>query len=210
MIQIAKFTKMVDGDKEDYDFLEALEMQYASAVGERLCKALADLDSSLSGYKVTRLEHSLQSATRAYRDGADIDWIVCTLLHDLGDVYAPFSHDQYAALILAPYVREQCRWVVEKHGIFQFKYYAEHTAADPNARDKYIEHPWYDDAVYFCEMWDQNSFDPAYNTLPLAFFKPMLLQVFSRPANAMDILQPEIRVALRDEKVAEKRNAPTC
>jgi len=205
MISQAKFTKMIDGDKEDYDFLEVLETQYASAVGERLYIALGELDSSLSGYKVTRLEHSLQSATRAYRDGADIDWIVSALLHDIGDMYAPYNHDQYAAVILAPYVREQCRWVIEKHGVFQRKYYAEHTNGDPDSRDRFYDHPLYDDAVYFCEHWDQTSFDPQYQHLPLEFFKPMLMEVFSRSVNLKEVLLPGIRRELTDRAIAAQR-----
>lgn len=205
MINIAKFTKMSDGDKEDYDFLEALEVEYASAVGERLYTALSQLDSSLSGYQVTRLEHSLQSATRAYRDGADIDWIVSALLHDIGDMYAPYNHDQYAAVILAPYVREQCRWVIEKHGIFQRKYYAQHTNADPDARERFIDHPCYEDAVYFCGVWDQTSFDPEYQNLPLTFFRPMLMEVFTRKVNAQETLQPGVRVSLNCSDTAAQR-----
>ena len=114
-----KFIQMKDGDKEDYDFLINHEVEHTKGTADRLLKALVELDEGLSGYKITRLGHSLQSATRAWRDGADIDWIVSALLHDIGDIYAPYNHDEYAASILKPFVREQCTWVVEKHGIFQ-------------------------------------------------------------------------------------------
>ncbi len=114
-----KFTQMKDGDKEDYEFLTEHEIEYTKGTADRLLKALVDLDESLSGYQITRLGHSLQSATRAYRDGADIDWVVCALLHDIGDIYAPYNHDEYAATILRPFVREQCAWVVQTHGDFQ-------------------------------------------------------------------------------------------
>ena len=97
--------------------------------------ALVSLDEGLSGYQITRLGHSLQSATRAERDGADTDWIVCALLHDIGDIFAPYNHDEYAAAILRPFVREQCAWVVEKHGDFQLVYYGKHVGADPDKRD---------------------------------------------------------------------------
>ena len=210
MLKQAKFTRMIDGDKEDYQLLESLETHYASSVGNRLYKALTELDDSLSGYQVTRLEHSLQAATRAYWDGADIDWVVSALLHDIGDVYAPYNHDQYAAVILAPYVREQCRWVVEKHGIFQRKYYAEHTAGNPDARDEFCDHPLFDDAVYFCGNWDQNSFDPEYPHLSLAFFEPLLLEVFSRQANSPQTLQANVRASLKDPKVAARRKIQLC
>jgi len=207
MLKVAKFTRMIDGDKQDYDFLEKLEREYASKVGERLYTALNQLDSSLSGYKVTRLEHSLQSATRAYRDGADIDWVVSVLIHDIGDIYAPYNHDQYAAIVLAPYVREQCRWVVEKHGIFQRKYYGEQTGIDPDAREQFLEHAFYEDAVYFCEYWDQTSFDPDYPHLSLDFFKPLIMQVFSRKAFNTEVIQPNIRVALHNPLLAAQRKS---
>lgn len=109
-----KFTQMKDGDKEDYDFLTAHETEYTKGTADRLLKALVDLDESLSGYQVTRLGHSVQSATRAWRDGADDDWVVSALLHDIGDIYAPYNHDEYAATILRPFVREQCTWEIGK------------------------------------------------------------------------------------------------
>ena len=107
------------------------EIDYTKGTADRLLGALVDLDTSLSGYQVTRLGHSIQAATRAWRDGADIDWIISALLHDIGDIYAPYNHDEYAATILRPFVREQCTWVVEKHGDFQMLYYANYVGANP-------------------------------------------------------------------------------
>ena len=124
--------------------------------------------------------HSLQAATRAWRDGADTDWIACALLHDIGDIYAPYNHDEYAASIVKPFVREQCTWVVEKHGDFQRLYYAQHTGGNPHARDRFKGHPYYDDCDAFCAQWDQSSFDPGYDTLPMDFFRPFVLEVFAR------------------------------
>lgn len=207
MITVAKFTRMIDGDKQDYQFLEHLEKEYASEVGERLFVALQALDDSLSGYQVTRLEHSLQSATRAYRDGADLDWIVSALLHDIGDMYAPYNHDQYAAVVLAPYVREQCRWVIEKHGVFQRKYYGKHTGADPDAREQFLDHNCYEDAVYFCEQWDQNSFDPFYPSFDLDFFKPLMMEVFARKAFSPGVVKTHYRAEMYNEQEAVKRNS---
>lgn len=171
MIKQVKFTQMKDGDKEDYDFLTKHEIAFSNGTADRLLKALVELDESLSGYQVTRLEHSLQSATRAWKDGADIDWIVSALLHDIGDIYAPYNHDEYAASILRPFVREQCSWVVEKHGDFQMVYYAHHVGGNPDKRLAYKEHPYFEDCATFCERWDQASFDPAYASQPLGFFK---------------------------------------
>ena len=191
-----KFTAMKDGDKEDYDFLTVHEMEYANGTSDRLLQALVALDESLSGYQVTRLEHSLQTATRAWRDGADIDWVVSALLHDIGDVFAPHNHDEYAASILKPFVREQCTWVVEKHGDFQLLYYGEHVGADAMKRRAYDGHQYYDDCAEFCERWDQSSFDPDYDSLPLDFFAPMVREVFARRAYDADVLRPGAREAL--------------
>ncbi|KMW58401.1 hypothetical protein AIOL_003374 [Candidatus Rhodobacter oscarellae] len=177
-----KFTAMKDGDKEDYAFLHPLEVEYASGTADRLLKALVSLDESLSGYQVTRLGHSLQSATRAERDGADIDWVVSALLHDIGDIFAPYNHDEYAAAILKPFVREQCTWVVEKHGDFQMIYYGHHVGADPEKRQQYAGHRYFDDCVAFCARWDQASFDPGYDTRPIEHFAARVHEVFARQA----------------------------
>jgi predicted HD phosphohydrolase len=180
MMEQVKFTQMKDGDKEDYDFLTKHEIEHTKGTADRLLKALVELDEGLSGYKITRLGHSVQSATRAWRDGADTDWVVSALLHDIGDIFAPYNHDEYAATILRPFVREQCRWVVEKHGDFQLAYYGEHVGADPNKRDIYKDHKYFKDCETFCLRWDQTSFDPDYDTLDIEFFTDMVHEVFAR------------------------------
>jgi predicted HD phosphohydrolase len=199
------FTQMKDGTKEDYDFLTEHETEYAAGTADRLVTALVQLDESLSGYQVTRLGHSLQSATRAWRDGADIDWVVSTLLHDIGDIYAPYNHDEYAAAILRPFVREQCAWTVEKHGDFQLTYYAEHVGADPDKKQAFRDSPYYDDCVVFCERWDQASFDPAYDMLPIEFFTPMVRKVFARTPYDPDVTQAGKRMPLQNAEVAQER-----
>ena len=191
-----KFTQMKDGDKEDYDFLTIHEIEYAKGTADRLLRALVELDESLSGYKVTRLGHSLQSATRAWRDGADIDWVVCALLHDIGDIYAPYNHDEYAASILRPFVREQCSWVVQTHGDFQMIYYGHHVGGDQNKRNRHAGHPYFDDCAEFCERWDQASFDPNYTTLPIEFFRNMLQEVFARTAYDPNVIRAGVREPL--------------
>lgn len=201
-----KFTAMKDGDREDYEFLTRHETDYASKTGERLLAALVDLDESLSGYQVTRLGHSLQSATRAWRDGADTDWVVSALLHDIGDIYAPYNHDEYAAAILRPFVREQCAWVVEKHGDFQKLYYAHHLGGNPHARDAYRDHPYFDDCARFCELWDQTSFDPDYQHHDIDFFRAMVEDVFARRPYDPAVIRAGERVPLTDVSVAESRH----
>ncbi len=191
-----KFTAMNDGDKEDYEFLMAHEVDHTKGTADRLLKALVDLDEGLSGYQISRLGHSLQSATRAERDGADIDWIVAALLHDIGDIFAPYNHDEYAASILRPFVREQVTWVVEKHGDFQLVYYGEHVGADPEKRQSYAGHPYFDDCATFCERWDQSSFDPDYETLPIEHFADRVRAVFAREPYDPDVIRVGVREPL--------------
>ena len=176
------FRQMIDGTREEYEYLTAHEEAYAKGLPDRVLSALQQLDNSLSGYQVTRLEHSLQTATRAEADGADEEMIVAALIHDIGDDLAPFNHSQYAASILRPYVRPEVTWVINQHGLFQNYYYIHHLGGDRFEREKHKDHPWYQSCVEFCEKWDQASFDPDYPTHPLAHFEPMVRRIFTRPA----------------------------
>ncbi|MDE2944329.1 MAG: peptidase [Gemmatimonadota bacterium] len=174
------FTRMEDGTREDYELLARLEDEFAADTADRVLAHLRELSGSVGGYHVDRLEHSLQSATRAHRDGADEEMVVAALLHDIDDLLAPHSHGELAALLLRPFVTERTHWIVRHHGLFQLVYYAHHLGRDRNARDRYRDHPWYQDAVDFCHRWDQCAFDPDYESLPLEFFEPMVRRIFAR------------------------------
>ena len=174
------FTQMKEGSKEDYELLSKFEKEYAEKLPDRILEALLNLGDSMDGYQVSRLEHSLQSATRAERDGADEEMIVATLLHDIGDSLAPFNHSQLVASVLRPYVSEKVYWIMLYHGLFQEYYYAHHIGRDRNARDQFKDHQYYQEAVDFCERWDQKSFDPEYESFPLEHFEPMVRNVFSK------------------------------
>lgn len=194
--QTVAFTQMKDGSKEDYALLDRLEHEFVAKTADRVLEHLGRLEHSLSGYKISRLDHSLQSATLAHRDGADVDWVVAALLHDIGDDLAPHNHDSVAAAVIKPYVREEVSWVIQHHGIFQMVYYAHHTGGDRNAREKYRDSPHYQAAVDFCERWDQAAFDPDYDTEPLSFFEPMVREVFARTPWSPDVLQPGVHKPL--------------
>ena len=175
-----KFIQMKDGDKEDYDLLIKFEDKYIDGTADRIIRVLKGLESSLGGYQVSRLEHSLQTASRALRDNASEEMIVAALLHDIGDEIAPLNHSELAASVLKPFVSNKTRWIVEKHGVFQTYYYNHHYGKDRNLRDKYKGHQYYEDTINFCKKWDQASFDPNYDTIPLKDFLPFLGRVFNR------------------------------
>ncbi len=180
------FINMADGTQADYDLLGKLEHDFNKELPDRLLEAVQALQHSISGYQVTRFEHSLQSASRAYRDGKDHQYICAALLHDIGDALAPYTHGEMVAAIFKPFLPARLCWIVKYHGLFQLYYYGHYRAEDPNARDRYKDHPWYADCVEFCEKYDQNCFDPAYNTLRLEFFEPMVRQIFSQPPRIDD------------------------
>jgi len=179
-MSIVNFTEMKNGSKEDYLLLDKHEKEYIKGTADRIIKFMRGLNSSLEGYKITRLEHSLQTATRAFNDKASKEMIVAALLHDIGDELAPLNHSEYAATILKPYVSEKTHWIVEKHGEFQMYYYAHHLGANRNLRDKYKNHKYYNDTLEFCEKWDQTSFDPNFKSLKLQDFEPLIRKIFSR------------------------------
>jgi predicted HD phosphohydrolase len=180
-METVSFKQMSLGTAEEYAHLANLEKDYVSELPGRLMESLKGLERSLSGYLVSRLEHSLQSATHAYNANEPEEMIVAALLHDIGDELAPASHSELAAAVLRPYVSERTYWIIKHHGLFQSYYYNHHFGKDRNERDRYKDHEWYQDCVDFCEKYDQNCFDPDFDTKPLEFFRPMVERVFAEP-----------------------------
>ncbi len=174
------FHQMKDGTAEEYRFLDGLERSYASALPGRILSALRRLETSLDGYLVSRLDHSLQAATRAERDGADPELIAGALVHDIGDDLAPWNHAALAAEILRPHVRPQVTWIIEQHGLFQSYYYAHHMGADRHGRESMRGHCWFTHCAAFCENWDQASFDPDYDSFSLDHFVPLVTDIFGK------------------------------
>ncbi|NEP28637.1 HD domain-containing protein [Moorena sp. SIO3I6] len=166
--------------KEQWDFSSQCLEELVNSVTEQIVKALLELRGSTMGAQVDRLEHSLQTATRALRSGADEEMVVCALLHDIGDNLAPYNHGQVAAAILRPYVSPENAWMIENHEVFQGYYFNNFIGQDRNERDKFKEHPAFEQTIIFCDRWDQLSFDPNYDTLSISCFRPMLESIFSR------------------------------
>jgi predicted HD phosphohydrolase len=186
-METVRFTRMEDGTREEYEFLARLEDVYSRATADRVLGYFREQAETFAGYAVSRQQHARQTATRALRDGAEEEMVVAALLHDIGDALAPHNHSEFAAAILRPYVSARTWWIVKHHGIFQAYYYAHHTGGDRHARERYRDHPFYQATVDFCQRWDQSSFDPAYDTLPLEHFEPMLRRIFARQPHQHEI-----------------------
>ena len=174
------FKEMKKGTKKDYLLLDRHEKKFIKSTADRILNFMSTFNSTLEGYQISRLEHSLQTATRALNDKADDEMIVAALLHDIGDELAPLNHAEYAASVLKPYVSEKIHWIIEQHGIFQTYYYAHHLGGNKNKRDKFKGHKYYIDAVNFCENWDQKSFDPNFKSMTLKDFEPLVKKIFNR------------------------------
>jgi len=183
--QRTSFTRMVDARPEDWAVIGAAAVQYNKKLTDRVIAHLELLRDDFGGYAVDRLEHSLQTATRAHRDGRDEEYVVCALIHDIGDTLGSFNHADIATAILKPFVSEQNLWMVEQHAVFQGYYFFEHLGLDKNLRDRFRGHEWFDYTAEFCEVYDQSSFDPKYESMRLEEFEPMLRKVFARPRRSI-------------------------
>ena len=181
-----RFTRLADIEREDALLVEQAEAEVAAGVADRVLEQLRALAGRPTPLRVDRLEHSLQTATRAHKDGADEELVVAALLHDIGDLLAPYDHGRLAAAILRPYVSDETHWVIAHHGIFQAYYYAHLIGGDRNARERYRDHPSFQAAVDFCHRYDMPAFDPDYQSLPLEFFEPAVRRLFARVPRPLD------------------------
>ena len=174
------FTSMSEGTAEDFRVIAANDAQTALEHPDRLIDHLKLMAEDDGAYQVDRLAHLLQTATRCERDGGDDDWIIAALMHDLGDVLAPFSHAEVAAEILRPYVREEVYWAVKHHALFLNYFNKSLSEEQRQERESYQDSPHYQATIDFCERWDQCSFDPNYASEPLEHFIPVIRRVFTR------------------------------
>ena len=181
----AQFLRMQDSTQADWQLIGGEFMQFASQLPARVIQHLQILQGDYGGFPVDRYTHSLQTATRALRDGRDEEYVVCALLHDIGDTLGSFNHPDIAAAILKPFVSDENHWMVQHHGIFQGHYFFHHIGLDRNLRDNFKAHPCYERTAEFCELYDNPAFDPKGETLPISEFEPMLRRLMAQPRNSV-------------------------
>ena len=190
--QRASFPQMETGTKEQWGIVLLHSIAHKRKSIDRILAHLELLRGDHGGYAVDRLEHSLQTATRAFQDGRDEEYVVCALIHDIGDMLGCYNHSDVSAAILKPFVSDQNYWMVQHHGVFQGYYFFEYMGLDKNAREEFRDHPWFDYTVEFCELYDQCSFDPSYESMPLHEFEPILRRVMRRPRQSIYLDDPII------------------
>ena len=181
----AEFTAMTEGTQEDWNRIGAAALEMDAGLADRVMSHLRLLGGDFGGFKVDRLTHSLQTATRAYRADRDDEYVACALLHDIGDTLASYNHADIGAAIVKPFVDESYHWMVEKHGIFQGYYFFHYLGLDRNLRDQFLGHPYYDLCAEFCAEYDQAAFDPEYPTMSLEDFDPLLRAFFASPKRSI-------------------------
>lgn len=181
----AMFREMKEGTAEDWALISKHYMEFASDLPDRVLKHLKLLEGDFGGFPVCRMQHSLQTATRAHRDGRGERYVVMALLHDIGDTLGTFNHPDVAAAILKPFVTEEEHWICQHHGIFQGYYFFHFIGSDQNMRDEHRDNPHFDACAEFCEKYDQAAFDPGYESESLEFFEPMVRRVMAKPLSSM-------------------------
>jgi len=181
----ARFTSMEHCTVDDWATISSHFPAFARGLPDRILAHLRLLGGDFGGFAVDRLTHSLQTATLAHRDGRDEEYVVCALLHDIGDTLGSYNHADVAAAIVKPFVSEENHWMVEKHAIFQGYYFFHHIGMDRNMREQFRGHPWFERTAEFCARYDGPAFDPAGETLPLDFFEPILRRVLAMPKQSL-------------------------
>ena len=146
-----------------------------------ILEMLRSLVSVVDGFAIDQLGHSLQTATRAERAGADEEMVVASLCHDIGKAISVANHPRIAAEILRPYVSDEVYKVILTHQDFQGRHYYRYFGLNPESRSQYIAEPWFELGEKFADEWDQTSFDPDYSTESLEHFEPMVMRVFAKP-----------------------------
>ncbi len=178
---VSSFRRMDESTAEHWGVIGTESIEAWALVPDRVLAMLRSLADIRVGFAVDQLTHSLQTATRAERSGADDEVIVASLCHDIAKAISEPNHPAVAAALLKPFVRDDVSWVIQVHQDFQGKHYYQHFGKDPDARDQYRDHPAYALAERFADEWDQTSFDPDYDTLPLEHFEPLVRELLGTP-----------------------------
>jgi predicted HD phosphohydrolase len=181
----AQFRALTEGTREDWQLIGGELERFAKKVPDRLIAHLKLLRGDYGGFPVDRLEHCLQTATRAYQAGRDEEYVVCALLHDIGDTLGPYNHADIAATIVQPFVSEENHWIVEHHDIFQGYYFFHFLGLDRDMREQYRGHPHFEKTEEFCRLFDQVAFDPNFRSMPLEAFAPMIQKAFCQPRRSI-------------------------
>jgi predicted HD phosphohydrolase len=185
----ATFTTMADSTAADWSIIAGQTAELMVGLPDRVLAHLRLLDADFGGFPVDRLTHSLQTAARAERAGRDDAYVLCALLHDIGDTLGSFNHADVAAAIVKPFVSPELHWIVEHHAEFQGYYFFHHLGLDRDIRDRHRGHPQYDATAEFCAEFDSPAFDASYPTPTLEHYEPLVRSLMASPVRSLYMQQ---------------------
>ncbi|WP_433704861.1 HD domain-containing protein [Paraburkholderia sacchari] len=184
-MKLATFKRMQDSTREDWEIIKPQAADYFSKLPERVLAHMKLLEAEFSGFPIDRYQHCLQTATMALKDGRDDEYVVCALLHDIGDTLGSYNHPEIAAAILKPFVSESNLWMIEHHGIVQGHNFFHHIGMDRNMRDQLRSHRHYQHTLEFVDLYDDPAFDPSAETWPIDVFEPIVRRVMKAPKRSI-------------------------
>ncbi len=181
----ASFNKFSECTAEDVQIIMHEQLLFIAKLPDRILAHMELLSGDFGGFPVDRLQHCLQTAHLAADAGEDEEYVVCALLHDIGDTLGSTNHPDVAAAILQPFISEENHWMVKHHGIFQGYNFFHHMGMDRNMRDRFAGDPNYDRTEHFVAEYDNPAFDASAPELALGLFEPMVRSVFSTPKHSI-------------------------
>ncbi len=184
MTASASFKLMSESTQGDWNTIMGEQLKFMAGLSGRILEHMKLLDADYGGFAVDRLQHCLQTAELAAADGQDEEYVVCALLHDIGDTLGSTNHADVGAAILMPFVSEENHWMVKHHGIFQGYNFFHFIGMDRNMRDQFKGSPYYERTEEFIEKYDNRAFDCEKPRLTLDTFAPMVERVFAKPKNS--------------------------
>ncbi|NND83363.1 MAG: HD domain-containing protein [Gammaproteobacteria bacterium] len=180
-----EFSRMADSTASDWQIIMQEQMAFIGKLPDRILAHMELLNGDYGGFPVDRLQHCLQTAERAAEAGEDDEYVVCALLHDIGDTLGSTNHADVGAAILQPFVSEANHWMVKHHAILQGYHFFHHLGMDRNMRDALKDHEHYQHTEDFVEKYDNPAFDANAPELSLTLFEPLVRKVFSEPKRSL-------------------------
>jgi len=174
------FRRMDESTAEQWAHISERTMTNQGRVADRFLMLLESLSSISDGFITDQLTHCLQTATMAERAGADDEVIFGSLCHDIGKAISVPNHGAISAEMIKPYVRDDVYQSIKNHQDFQGKHYYHHFDVPTSLRDRFAGESWFALCEEFTDDWDQQAFDPDYDTLPLSHFEPLIRELTAR------------------------------
>ncbi len=181
----ATFKAMDQSTQQDWAIIAKEQQAFVAGLPDRILDHMRLLSGDFGGFPVDRLQHSLQTAELAAEAGEDQEYVVCALLHDIGDTLGSTNHADVGAAILQPFVSEANHWMLKHHAIFQGYNFFHHVGLDRDMREQFRGTEHFDRTEAFIARYDNPAFDSEKPALSLDLFEDSVRAVFKEPKHSM-------------------------